>query len=142
MQLVELVCPAGHTLGLVITDDTGRIRLVSDPRDPAGPRLRRAGQQLAYVCHPCRRGGAPAPPGTVPLPSVLDLCAALAWAWIDDPRRPAAERLRPLRQEAPVLATRRDLRRALRRQLSGRDGRRDERRAFRDRLYSAAGVSA
>ncbi len=141
MQLVTLVCPAGHTLGLVITDDTGAVRLVNDRRDPAGPRLTRTGDQLAYRCHACRRAGpGPAVVGSVALRPVLELAAALAWTWRHDPRDARRQR-RPLRQEATAEPTRRALRRALAAQLAAGADDRDRRRAFRDRLIERAGVS-
>lgn len=142
MQLVELICPTNpaHTLGLIITDDTGRVRLVN-PRDDAGPRMRRAGAHLVYTCHACRRAGAGPVAGRVRLANVLDLSAALAWAWPDDPRAEAEQRRRPLRQWAEVLPTSRALRQVTRDQLHVWHDHRDQRRAFRDQLTAAAGVS-
>lgn len=142
LQLIELVCPAGHTLGLVITDDTARVRLVNDRRDPAGPRLRRSEDHLTYRCHACRRAGpGPATTGRVALRSVLDLAAALAWAWHHDPRDPLTDRRRPLRQETTVEPTARALRHALAAHLAATTDDRDRRRAFRDRIIEHTGVS-
>lgn len=131
MQLVDLVCPndAGHTLGLVITDDTGALRIES-PRDPDGPRLTRDGPQLVYACHPCRRAGTGRIVGRVPLANVLDVSAALAWA--HDPSQP-----RPLRAGTAATATRHDLRRTQSALLSDYDdAHRAERRAFRALLVT------
>ena len=132
MQLVELVCPSNpqHTLGLVITDDTGRVRLKTQ-NDPDGPRVQIDGPHLVYRCHACRRSGT-GTAGRVEFANILNLAAALAWSHPTEGRR-------PLRRNVKAAPTRRDLTSAQYALLAANDdAHRAARRAFRDVLTRAA----
>ncbi len=95
MQLVELTCwvQPRHTLGQVITDAVAETVELVPFVNADGPRMRRNGPHLAFVCHACRHQRTNTT-GTLPLARVIDLASWLAWSFPDDLAGPPARAMR------------------------------------------------